>query len=129
MPRGTPIEGWWAWWPFHGEQYARRFATDADAYAYLPTVRTKHGKPYPLGPKYVMRVAFDMGERGLGFHPWTCDEPILITQEEVAQQWATQQVEQERLKLEREATVLPLPLDERPATPPLEYRVTISQTS
>ena len=103
--RGTPIEGWWAWWPFHEAQYARRFGSDQDAYDYLPTVRTKNGLPYPVGDKLVMRVAYDH-ERG----EWTNDKPIRITQQEVAQQWENQALTQE------------VP-DERPATPQLEFPV------
>lgn len=84
--RGTPVEGWWAWWPHHGAQYARRFSSDSDAYDYLPTIKTKEGLPVPLGDKLVMRVAWDYEN-----NRWSNDEPIRITQQEVAQQWQMSQ--------------------------------------
>jgi hypothetical protein len=79
-PRGTRIEGWWAWFPVSGGVHARVFTSEEDARTYVPTVNSKAYKDRSpvLGPKYIMRVVWDYDN-----NRWSSDPIITQTQDEV----------------------------------------------
>lgn len=90
---GSKIEGYWAFWPFHGGEFARRFETEQDAVDWLPVKAGNKGRKLPLGEKRVIRVAY-----GDAFNPWSFDIVRVLTQEQVDEQFlamAAQMVEEE----------------------------------
>jgi hypothetical protein len=79
MKTGSKIEGYWAFWPFHGAQYARRFETLEDAEAYLPISKKNKGRKIPLGNKLITRVSHDGA--------WTFDLVANFTQEQIDERY------------------------------------------
>jgi hypothetical protein len=83
MKHGSKIVGWWAWWPCHGEDYARRFETEEDARAYLPIKKGNKGRKLPLGPKVIARIGFGHLETDANHWGWWIRDVQTLTQEEV----------------------------------------------
>jgi hypothetical protein len=78
MKSGSKISGFWVWWPFHGDEHARRFETLEDAQAYLPIKKGFKGRKLPLGVRFIYRVAWDQN-KGV----WSQDTIEVLSQEEV----------------------------------------------
>jgi hypothetical protein len=86
--RGTPIEGWWVWWPYHGGEYARVFKTKEDADNYLPTIKPKKAvdrPPVPLGPKVTIHVTWNYNK-----NDWSYDDKYVYTQQNIEDQYLAQ---------------------------------------
>lgn len=78
MKSGSKISGYWVWWPFHGEEHARRFENLEDAQAYLPIKKSNKGRKLPLGFRLIYRVAWDYPKGA-----WSQDTVEMLSQEEV----------------------------------------------
>lgn len=75
---GSKITGYWAFWPFHGEEFARRFEKEEDALRWLPVKKGNKGRKLPMGNKVVIRVGFDTEH-----YAWTYDPVADFSQGEV----------------------------------------------
>lgn len=73
------IAGYWAYFPQHGSEHARRFENLEQAKAYFgQKINAKHGRSLPLGPRVIIRVSWCYAR-----NEWTYDKIEHLTQEEV----------------------------------------------